>query len=137
VQRLPDFIPPSMKPGVKNGKGRRAVRGAPAARCSFCKMIEEAMEEAARKWPVYAADAPAEGKCRAIAALHRSRRKMLGLSVRRLAKKAGVAIQTVHNIETGSVWPRADRMFRIAQALQIDAFDYARALFLSMGRRMS
>jgi transcriptional regulator with XRE-family HTH domain len=64
-----------------------------------------------------------------LSATLRAERERLGMTVRQLAEKAGIAPTTVFRIESGQVAsPKPDHLHRLARALQIDAEElYANA----------
>jgi transcriptional regulator with XRE-family HTH domain len=51
-------------------------------------------------------------------------REQRGLSLRSLARRAGVTWSTVHRIETGRLSPTVDMLEKLATALDIDVRDF-------------
>jgi putative transcriptional regulator len=60
------------------------------------------------------------------AAVVRARRKSLGLSQEKLAEKAGCDRQSINRIENAAYSPSLDRIFKLADALELSLLDLFR-----------
>jgi transcriptional regulator with XRE-family HTH domain len=64
--------------------------------------------------------------CEKTARLLRERRESLGLSMNEVARRTGLAQQTVSFIERGMRMPTLDTLLRIAAALDLDLWEVLR-----------